>query len=56
MGFWFRCRFAIPKNGYWRFGFMARDITSTYNAWSFSFTQEEADVLQATGNLVLENS
>lgn len=43
------------KNG-WRFGFMARDITSTYNAWSFSFTQEEADVLQATGNLVPENS
>jgi hypothetical protein len=27
-----------------------------YNAWSFNFTKEEADVLQATGNLVPENS
>jgi hypothetical protein len=40
----------------WRLGLMARDITSTYNAWSFNFTQEEAAVLQATGNLVPENS
>ncbi|MCB0509299.1 MAG: PorV/PorQ family protein [Bacteroidetes bacterium] len=40
----------------WQFGLTARDISSTYNAWSFSFTDEEADVLQATGNLVPENS
>jgi hypothetical protein len=40
----------------WRFGVNARDVTSTYNAWSFSFTPDEADVLQATGNLVPENS
>ena len=40
----------------WRFGVNLRDITSTYNAWSFNFTQDEADVLQATGNLVPENS
>ncbi|MDA9951989.1 PorV/PorQ family protein [Chitinophagales bacterium] len=43
------------KNG-WRFGINARDVSSTYNAWSFNFTAEEADVLQATGNLVPENS
>jgi hypothetical protein len=40
----------------WRVGLNARDITSTYNAWSFNFSKEEADVLQATGNLVPENS
>jgi len=40
----------------WRFGINARDISSTYNAWSFSFTPDEADVLQATGNLIPENS
>lgn len=40
----------------WRFGLMAKDITSTFNAWTFNFTDEEADVLQATGNLVPESS
>ncbi len=40
----------------WRFGLMARDITTTFNAWSFSFTEEEAQVLQSTGNSVPESS
>lgn len=44
------------RNKGWRLGLLAKDITSTYNAWSFNFTQEEADVLQSTGNLVPENS
>ncbi len=34
----------------WRFGLMARDITTTFNAWSFSFTDEEKQVLAFTGN------
>lgn len=34
----------------WRFGLMARDITTTFNAWSFNFTEEEKQVLTITGN------
>lgn len=40
----------------WKFGVQLRDITSTFNAWSFSFTEEEKEVLIATGNSVPENS
>ena len=32
------------------FGVMGKDITSTINAWSFNFTEEEKQVLQLTGN------
>lgn len=39
-----------------RFGLMAKDITGTFNAWSFSFTEKEKEVLQATGNIIPENS
>lgn len=34
----------------WRFGVSARDITSTFNAWSFSFTEREKEVLYLTNN------
>jgi hypothetical protein len=34
----------------WRFGVAARDITSTFNAWSFSFTEREKEVLYLTNN------
>ncbi|MFN0276343.1 MAG: PorV/PorQ family protein [Chitinophagales bacterium] len=40
----------------WKFGAMARDVTSTFNAWSFSFTEEEQAILESTGNIVPENS
>lgn len=39
----------------WRFGLMAKDITGTYNAWSFN-TDELKDVFQATGNKIPQNS
>ncbi len=39
----------------WTFGLMARDITTTYNAWSF-YTDELKDVFALTGNLIPENS
>jgi hypothetical protein len=42
--------------GGWRFGLMARDITTTFNAWSFSFTEEEKQVLANTGNAIPESS
>jgi len=40
----------------WKFGLMVRDITSTFNAWSFSLSQETIDVFNATGNEIPENS
>ncbi len=39
-----------------RFGIMAKDITGTFNAWSFSFTEREKEVLVSTGNIIPENS
>lgn len=40
----------------WRFGFLARDITTTFNAWSFSFTEAEKQVLDLTNNEIPINS
>ncbi|MBS1575247.1 MAG: PorV/PorQ family protein [Bacteroidetes bacterium] len=34
----------------WKFGIAARDITTTFNAWSFSFTEREKEVLYLTKN------
>jgi hypothetical protein len=36
--------------GKWRFGIAGRDITTTFNAWSFSFTEREKEVLYLTNN------
>lgn len=36
----------------WRFGILAKDLTTTFNAWSFNFTDEEKEVLELTGNEV----
>jgi hypothetical protein len=34
----------------WKFGITGRDITTTFNAWSFSFTEKEKEVLYLTNN------
>lgn len=39
----------------WHFALMARDITTTYNAWSFN-TEELTSVFTLTGNAIPENS
>ena len=36
--------------GQWKFGFAGRDITTTFNAWSFSFTEKEKEALYLTKN------
>lgn len=41
---------------HWKLGMMARDITTTFNAWSFSFTEEEKLVFAQTENVIPENS
>lgn len=44
------------KKGGWQFGVLARDITTTFNAWSFNFTEEEKETLELTNNDVPINS
>ncbi len=38
------------------FGLMAKDITTTFNAWSYSLDQRTRDVFTQTGNEIPENS
>lgn len=40
----------------WRFGAVMRDVTSTFNAWSFNLNQDMKDVFLATGNVIPSNS
>ncbi|MBN4065976.1 PorV/PorQ family protein [Candidatus Amoebophilus asiaticus] len=40
----------------WRFGLMAKDITTTFNSWNFTLSDEVKDVWQQTGNVIPENS
>jgi hypothetical protein len=39
----------------WKLGLMARDVTSTFNAWTSSLDQETIDVFVQTGNDLPEN-
>jgi hypothetical protein len=34
----------------WKLGIVARDLTSTFNAWSFRFTEKEKEILYLTNN------
>ena len=38
------------------FGIVARDIPSTFTAWSFNYTEEEKKILYATGNDIPEST
>jgi hypothetical protein len=40
----------------WRFAAVGRDITGTFNAWSYSLDQRTVDVFEQTGNEIPENS
>ncbi|MEO1626425.1 MAG: hypothetical protein AAFV25_14815, partial [Bacteroidota bacterium] len=49
--------FGIQHRGEkWKFGLMARDVTSTFNAWSFSLNDREKLVFANTGNEIPESS
>jgi len=39
----------------WKFGVMARDITSTFNAWSYNLSSDMQTVFQETGNAIPQN-
>ena len=43
-------------SGKWRVGIMARDVTSTFNAWSYSIDDKTKEVFLATGNEIPENT
>ena len=34
------------EKGPWRFGAVGKDITSTFNAWTFKFTEKEKEILE----------
>lgn len=40
----------------WLLAVMVRDVTSTFNAWSFNFSQAEKDIFTITGNEIPVNS
>lgn len=40
----------------WKFGAMVRDVTSTFNVWGYSLTQEMKDIFTVTGNEIPVNS
>ena len=40
----------------WRFAAVARDVTSTFNAWSYTLDQRTLDVFEQTGNEIPINS
>lgn len=42
--------------GPFRLSFMARDVTSTFNAWEFSFKEKEKEILKLTNNAIPINS
>lgn len=44
------------RTDHWLFGLKARDITTTYNSWTFSFSEEEKAILQQTNNNVPDGS
>ncbi|MFN4853946.1 MAG: hypothetical protein ACK5JC_05945 [Bacteroidota bacterium] len=40
----------------WYLGLSARDITGTFNAWNFTFTEDQKNVLATTGNVIPQNA
>ncbi len=40
----------------WRIGLTVKDITTTFNAWSYSFTDREKEILQQEENVIPKNS
>ena len=44
------------RKGEFTAGLLAKDITTTFNAWSFTLTDEEKDVFNQTGNEIPKSS
>ncbi len=50
MGFGFDLGMQYHHKKHFSFGFTAHDVTNTFNAWNFSFTDEEKEILSITNN------
>lgn len=46
----------LYRTGRWYLGAMGRDITSTFNAWTFDLSDDMVEVFEATGNEIPDNS
>ncbi|MCB9082675.1 MAG: hypothetical protein H6555_13300 [Lewinellaceae bacterium] len=44
------------RKGNWRLGLVGKDLTTTFNAWAFNFTEQEKEVLAITNNEIPINS
>jgi hypothetical protein len=44
------------EKGKWKFGAMAKDVSSTFNAWTFTLSDKLKEVLNVTNNEIPENS
>ena len=44
------------RNNNWVFGASGKDITTTFNAWSYSLSDKMKEVFSVTGNIIPENS
>jgi hypothetical protein len=47
---------AIYQHKDWKFGLHLKDITTTFNAWSFEFTDAAKETFLETGNVIPANS
>lgn len=54
-GFGLDAGFKYEHKKNWKFGVVARDVTSTFNAWVFTLDDATKEVFQATGNEIPEN-
>ena len=48
-GFGLDAGIQVFKNN-WRFGLVAKDVTSTFNTWTFNFSDKEKEILYLTDN------
>lgn len=42
-------------NDHWKFGLVARDVTSTFNAWSYTLSDQMIETFELTNNVIPEN-
>jgi hypothetical protein len=54
-GFGLDAGLQYQRGKHWRFGLMARDITSTFNAWVFTLDQQTQEIFASTGNSIPQN-
>lgn len=54
-GFGIDAGIQYQKGEHWKFGAVARDLTSTFNAWIFTLDEETKEVFERTNNEIPQN-